>query len=81
MEKIKELTDEQKKYAVDLMVTLVVEELCEGQNLDSTKVLKEFVSSKTGALLYDESSKLWWRGPSDIAEMYRMEMDRSVRCS
>lgn len=73
MEKLEELTDDQKKYAIDLMVTLVVEELCEGQKLDSAKVLRKFVASKTGILLYDESSKLWWRGPSDIAEMYRKE--------
>ena len=73
MEKITELTEEQKKYAVDLMVTLVVEELAGTSGADSTQVLKKFVNSKTGALLYDEESKLWWRGPSDIAQMYRDE--------
>lgn len=78
MEKLKELTDEQKKYAIDLMVTLVVEELCEDQQADPTKVLRQFVASKTGALLYDESSKLWWCGPAYIAEMYRQELERNA---
>lgn len=73
MEKIKELTEEQYKYAIDLMVTLVVEELNEALQQDSTELLRDFVNSKTGELLYDESSKLWWRGPSDIAEMYKQE--------
>lgn len=75
MEKITELTEEQKNYAIDLMVTLIVEELCAGCDMDATTVLSDFVSSKTGALLYDEESKLWWRGPSDIADMYRKEKE------
>lgn len=75
MEKLTELTDDQKKYAVDLMVTLAVKELSEKQQEDPAKVLREFVASKTGVLLYDESSKLWWRGPSDIAQMYRQEIE------
>lgn len=74
MEKLKDVTEEQKKFAVDAMVTLVVEELVNDLKLNSTTLLKDFVASKTGALLYDESSKLWWNGPSYIAEMYKKEM-------
>lgn len=79
MEKLTELTDEQYKYVIDLMVTLVIEELSTDGQLNSTVLLKEFINSKTGALLYDESSKLWWRGPSDIAEMYRQETGSGKR--
>jgi hypothetical protein len=74
MEKLNEVTEEQKKFALDATVTLVVEELVNDLNLDSTTVLKEFVASKTGALLYDESSKLWWNGPSYIAALYKDEI-------
>lgn len=74
MEKLKDVTEEQKKFAVDIMVTLVVEELVNDLKLDPTTTLKDFVASKTGALLYDESSKLWWNGPSYIANMYKKEM-------
>lgn len=63
MEKLKDVTDEQKKFAVDVTVTLVVEELVKDLKLEPSVALKDFVSSKTGALLYDESSKLWWNGP------------------
>ena len=76
MEKLKEVTEEQKKFAVDAMTALVVEELADNLNLDPTTVLKEFVASKTGALLYDESSKLWWDGPSYIADMYKEEIQK-----
>ena len=77
MEKLKEVTEEQKKFAVDAMIALVVEELADDLNLDSTSALKEFVASKTGALLYDESSKLWWNGPSYIADMYKEEIQKA----
>lgn len=79
MEKLKELTEDQKKYVIDLAVTLVVEELCTDQQADPTKVLSQFVASNTGALLYDESSKLWWCGPAYIAEMYRQEVERDTQ--
>lgn len=73
MEELRAVTEDQKKFAVDAMITLVVEELAEDLQLDPTILLKDFVASKTGALLYDESSKLWWSGPSYIAELYRKE--------
>lgn len=74
MEQLRDVTEAQKKFAVDAMVTLVVEELSKGSTLDPTTILKDFVASKTGELLYDESSKLWWHGPAYVAEMYREEM-------
>lgn len=78
MEQLREVTEEQKKFAVDAMITLVVDELANDLRLDPTTTLKEFVASKTGALLYDESSKLWWNGPSYIADMYKQEIGYDV---
>ncbi len=63
-----------KKYAVDLMVTMVVEELAEDLQEEPKEMLSKFIASKTGELLYDEESKLWWSGPSDIAQMYKKEI-------
>lgn len=76
LEELKEVTEEQKKFAIDAMVALVVEELVNDLRLEPTKVLKDFVASKTGALLYDESSKLWWNGSSYIADMYKEEIQK-----
>jgi len=39
-------------------------------------ILTEFVASETGKLLYDETSKLWWNGPSYIADLYLKEKSR-----
>lgn len=77
MEKLEDVTEEQKKFAVDVMVTLVVEELADDLQCDPTILLKDFVASRTGALLYDESSKLWWNGPAYITDMYKKEIEDS----
>lgn len=69
-----EVTEETRKNAIDLIVTLVIDELTEDMQLSASELLPKFLVSKTGKLLYDESSKLWWSGPSDIAEMFREEM-------
>ena len=78
MEKLGDVTEEQVKFAVDALITLVVEELTRDSVLAPSEVLKDFLTSKTGALLYDESSKLWWTGPSYIADMYRKECKEST---
>lgn len=54
---------------------MVVEELAMESGRSPDAVLKDFISSKTGALLYDEPSKLWWNGPAYITEMYRKECE------
>jgi hypothetical protein len=79
MEKLKEVTEEQKKFAVDATVTLVVEELAKDLKIDQTTALKNFVASNTGALLYDETSKLWCNGPSYIAAIYEEEIGKTVK--
>ena len=68
------VTEEVKKNAIDLLVTMVVDELAEDMHLNPTELLPKFVVSRTGKLLYDETSKLWWSGPSDIAEMFKAEI-------
>ena len=71
------ITEEAKKNAIDLLITIVVDELSESMGLRPAEELPRFLSSRTGKLLYDEESRLWWSGPSDIAEMYRNEMSES----
>jgi len=69
--------EEQKKNAIDLMVMMIVDELSEDMHRNPSELLPEFVCSQTGRLLYDEESRLWWSGPSDIVEMYRAEIVKS----
>ncbi|MGN0408604.1 MAG: hypothetical protein ACI4EJ_10110 [Bacteroides sp.] len=68
------LTEEAKKNAIDLIITMVVDEIADDMQMEPTEVLSKFLLSNTGKLLYDEESKLWWDGPSDIAEMFKREL-------
>lgn len=65
-----------KEYTIDLLIAMVVEELVEETGKDRKDILIDFLSSKTGKFLYDETTKLWWSGPSYIAEMYMQEVNK-----
>lgn len=71
------LSKERMDYTVDLLIAMVVEEIAEETGKDRKDILIDFLSSKTGKFLYDETTKLWWSGPSYIAEMYMQEVNKS----
>lgn len=48
--------------------------LLEDLKIEPDEMFSRFISSKTGALLYDEDARLWWNGPSYIADMYKNEI-------
>ncbi|HBA46721.1 MAG TPA: hypothetical protein DCZ91_02755 [Lachnospiraceae bacterium] len=72
----KEISKEVKDNVIDMLITLVVEELSEELKTDPDEMLIKFVTSKTGELLYDEESRLWWNGPSYIADLYKNESEQ-----
>lgn len=78
MDQLETVTEEQKKFAIDAIVTLTVEEISLETGEDVMKILPKFIESKTAAALYDESSKIWWNGPAYIAEMYLEEIAKNV---
>ena len=55
---------ERLNYTIDLLVTMAVEEISISTEKDSKEVLADFLTSKTGKALYDDTTKLWWTGPS-----------------
>ncbi len=69
-----DITKEVRNNAIDMLVPLIVEELVEDLNIEPDEAFFKFVSSKTGELLYDKDSNLWWNGPSYIVELYEDEM-------
>lgn len=71
------LSKERMDYTIDLLIAMVVEEITEETGKDRKDILIDFLSSKTGKFLYDETTKLWWSGPSYIAEMYMQEITKS----
>ncbi|MBQ6503626.1 MAG: hypothetical protein IJI57_06910 [Flexilinea sp.] len=68
-----EITEEKENNAIDLVIALTVEEIAGIEQRDQSDVLPEFLSSRTAQMLYDRSTKLWWDGPSSIAERYMIE--------
>ncbi len=68
------VSKEQMNFTIDTLITMVVEELAEDLGKDTEDVLVDFCVSKTGKALYDESTKLWWNGPSYIVDMYKEEL-------
>lgn len=71
------LSKERMDYTIDLLIAMVVDEIAEETGKDRKDILIDFLSSKTGKFLYDETTKLWWSGPSYIAEMYMQEITKS----
>ena len=71
------LSKERMDYTIDLLIAMVVEEIAEETGKDRKDILIDFLSSITGKFLYDETTKLWWSGPSYIAEMYMQEITKS----
>lgn len=67
------ITKDKMDFTIDLLITMTVDEIAETLGKETQYVLKDFLESKTGKLLYDESSKLWWNGPSYIADLYMEE--------
>lgn len=65
---------EKIKAAMDLTVTLAVQEVAEDLHKDEAEVLADFMQSKTGTMVYTDETKLWWAGPSAIADLYKKEI-------
>lgn len=64
-------------YTIDLLITMVTDEIAEETGKDRKEVLTDFLCSKTGKALYDGNTKLWCNGPAYIAELYREELKKS----
>ena len=66
---------EKMNYTIDLLITMVTEEIAEETGKNRKEVLTD--CSKTGKALYDEKTKLWCTGPAYIAELYMEELKKS----
>ena len=56
---------------MDLTAMMAVEQLSAETNQAQEKVLLDFMESNTAKMLYDDSTKLWWDGPSATADEYK----------
>ena len=66
--------DNKNAIAMNLVAKMAVEQLAKEQNKNIEEVLISFMESNTGRMVYDDSTKLWWDGPSAVAQEYKNEM-------
>jgi hypothetical protein len=70
------VTIEKENAAIDMNISMAVEDLAEILHMPMEELLPQFLQSRTCAILYDRESKLWWDGPSVIAEYYLEEIGK-----
>ena len=58
-------------FAMDLTAKMTVEQLAQETKKPQEELLLEFMKSDTAKMLYDDSTKLWWDGPSAVAEEFK----------
>ncbi len=63
-------------YTIDSLITMTVEELESDLDKKQSEILYDFLKSDTCRLLRDTSLKIWWNGPTYLAEMYLEELER-----
>ena len=66
---------EKENAAIDMNISMAVEDLAEILHQPVEEVLPQFLQSRTCATLYDRETKLWWDGPSAIVQLYLEEMN------
>ena len=70
------ITKDMMDYTIDSLITMTVEELESDLDKKQSDILCDFLQSDTCRLLCDTSLKIWWNGPTYLAEMYLEELDR-----
>ena len=70
---------EKMNYTIDLLITMVTDEIAEETGKDRNEVLTDFLCSKTGKALYDEKTKLWCNGPAYIARSEERRVGKECR--
>ena len=65
---------ERENAAIDMMVSMVAQELSDTLGCSVEEIMPRFLQSKACATLYNRDTKRWWDGPSDIACQYLAEI-------
>ena len=71
------ISKEKMDYTIDLLITMVIDEIVADTGKNRNDVLTDFLCSKTGKALYDPVTRLWCNGPSYIVELYKEELKKS----
>ena len=72
------MTNDKTLFAMDLTALMAIEQIAKETNQPLEKTLLNFMESDTAKMLYDDSTKLWWDGPSAIAEEYKKSPSSAI---
>ncbi len=61
------------EYTMQLLAAMVSQNIAKRQKISREKAFFRFMKSKTGHMLFDESTDMWMNGPDYIADEYRRE--------
>ena len=64
------LAEETTELAMSLCATLAAADIADALGCGFTDALEQLLESETGCEIYDDSLKLWWESPRDVAVMY-----------
>ena len=67
------MSNDKTLFAMDLTAKMAVEQIAQETNQSQEKVLLYFMKSNTAKMIYDDATKLWWDGPSAVAEEYKSQ--------
>ena len=56
------------EYTMQLLAAMVSENIAKRQRISREKAFFRFMRSKTGQMLFDESTDMWMNGPDYIAD-------------
>ena len=65
------MSNDKTLFAMDLTAKMAVEQIAQETNQPQEEVLIDFMKSNTAKMLYDDATKLWWDGPSAVAEEFK----------
>lgn len=64
--------------AMNCVAACAIEDIAEEADLPLEKAAADFLSSQTACRLFDDSTKLWWEGPSNVVQDYWDEVRSDV---
>ena len=62
------------EYTMQLLAGMASINIARQKKISRNEAFFRFMNSKTGEMLFDESTDMWMNGPDYIADEYRREM-------
>lgn len=72
------LSRDATEFSMSLCATLAAKDVAEAVGCNTTDALAHLLLSNTGEMLFDDSLKLWWESPRNIAVAYLHETNSPV---